>query len=98
MGCESNAHQSVWGSINCNSKGEILNQGDKPTFCSAGSLDVIDNAVGALGLLVIIIGWDVSSELSMSDHTHILYTLRGSVPVSLIRDPRVTNWAPLNGT
>ena len=31
-------------------------------------------------------------EPSLSDHTHILFTLRGSVPEPLIRNPRGTNW------
>jgi hypothetical protein len=29
---------------------------------------------------------------SLSDHRHILFTLRGSVPVLLVRNPRGTNW------
>ena len=48
VGCDSNAHHSAWGSMNCNSRGEalmeflnssnleILNQGNEPTFCSGG--------------------------------------------------------------
>jgi hypothetical protein len=31
-------------------------------------------------------------EPSLSDHTHILFTLRGSVPVNLVRNPRGTDW------
>jgi len=34
----------------------------------------------------------VSQEPSLSDHRHILFTLRGSVPALLIRNPRSTNW------
>jgi hypothetical protein len=36
--------------------------------------------------------WEVSAEPSLSDHRHILFTLRGSVPAPLIRNPRGTNW------
>jgi hypothetical protein len=36
--------------------------------------------------------WDVSSKPSLSDHRHILFTLEGSLPVRLIRNPRGTNW------
>ena len=43
-------------------------------------------------LLESIIGWEVSSEPSLSDHRHILFILRGSVPERLIRNPRGTNW------
>jgi hypothetical protein len=104
VGCDSNAHHSVWGSTNCNSRGEalleflnttnlkILNQGNEPTFCSGGRSEVIDITLGSLRLLESIIGWEVSSEPSVSDHRHILFTLRGSVLVRLIRNPRGTNW------
>jgi hypothetical protein len=36
--------------------------------------------------------WEVSLEPSLSDHRHILFTLRGSAPAHLIRNPRGTNW------
>jgi hypothetical protein len=103
VGCDSNAHHSAWGSTNCKSRAEalveflnsfnleILNQGNKPTFCSGSRLEVIDIALGSFGLLESIIGWEVSSEPSLLDHRHILFTLQGSVPVRLIRNPRSTN-------
>jgi len=74
VGCDSNEHHSVWGSTNCNSRGEalmeflnttnleILNQGNEPTFCSGGRLEVIDIILVSLRLLESIIGWEVSSE------------------------------------
>jgi hypothetical protein len=31
------------------------------------------------------------------DYKHILFTLRGSAPVSLIRKPRGTNWGSFKG-
>jgi hypothetical protein len=54
VGCNSNAHHNAWGSINCNDRGEvlveflnssnleILNQGNKPAFCSGYRQEVID--------------------------------------------------------
>jgi hypothetical protein len=72
VGRDSNAHRSVWGSTNCNSRGEalveflipsnleILNQGYEPTFCSGGRLETIDITLGSLGLENII-DWEVSS-------------------------------------
>ena len=33
----------------------------------------------------------------MSDHRHILFTLQGSIPVRLIRNPRATNWGSYKG-
>jgi hypothetical protein len=71
---------------------EILNQGNEPTFCSGGTLEVTDTTLGSFRLLDSVIGWEVSSEPSLSDHRHILFTLQGSIPVRLIRNPRSTNW------
>jgi hypothetical protein len=56
---------------------EILNQGNEPTFCSGGRLEVTDITLGSLRLLESITGWEVSSEPSLSDHRHILFTLQG---------------------
>jgi hypothetical protein len=58
---------------------------------------VIDITLGPLRLLGNIIGWEVSSEPSLSDHRHILFTLQGSVPVRLLRNPRGTNWGSFKG-
>jgi hypothetical protein len=71
---------------------EILNRGNELTFCSGGRSEVIDITLGSLRLLESIIGWEVSSEPSLSDHRHILFTLRGSVPVLLTRNLSGTNW------
>jgi len=94
VGCNSSAHYNVWGSTNCNIRGEalmeflnttnleILNRGNEPTFCSGGRLEVIDITLGSLRLLESIIGWEVSSEPSLSDHRHSVYLkrLRMGVP------------------
>jgi hypothetical protein len=53
---------------------------------------VTDITLGSLRLLNSFIGWEVSSEPSLSDHRHILFTLQGSIPMRLIRNPRGTNW------
>jgi len=92
VGCDSSTHHSVRGSTNCNSRKEalveflnssnleILNRRNEPTFFSGGRMEVI-----TLG----------SPEPSLSNHRDILFTLRGSVPVHLIRNPRGTNWGLL---
>jgi hypothetical protein len=54
--------------------------------------EVIDITLGSYGLQDRILDWEVSLEPSLSDHRHILFTLRGSVPVVLTRNPRATNW------
>jgi hypothetical protein len=104
VGCDFNAHHSVWGSTNCNSRGkaqveflntinlEILNRGNEPTFCSGGRSEVTDITLGSLRLLESIIGWEVSPEPSLSDHRQILFILQDSILVCLIRNPRGTNW------
>jgi len=107
VGCDSNTHRSVWDSSNSrgevlveylnSSNLEILNKGNEPTFCSGGRLEVTDIILGSRGLLESIIDWEVSSEPSLLDHRHILFILRGSVPVRSIRNPRGTNWRFFKG-
>jgi hypothetical protein len=53
---------------------------------------VIDITLGSTGLLENIESWEVLMEPSLSDHRYILFTLRGSVPVRLSRNPRGTYW------
>ena len=103
IGYDTNARHILWGSTNCNDRGEalveflnssnieILNQGSEPNFCSGDSLEVIDITVRSFGLLESIISWGVSSEPSLLDHRYILFTLQGSVQIHLIRNPRGTN-------
>jgi hypothetical protein len=74
------------------SKLEILNRGNQPTFCNAVRQEALDVTLGSCGLLDRIADWGVSVEPSLSDHRHILFTLQGSVPAPLIRNPRGTNW------
>jgi len=93
----------VWGSTTFRDRGvalfeflnslmEILNQGNDPTYYSAGRLEVIGITLGSFGLLESFKSWEVSSEPSLLDHRHILFSLVGSVLVCLIRNPRGTNW------
>jgi hypothetical protein len=104
VGCDSNTHHTAWGSTNCNGRGEalieflnsttleIFNRCSEPTFCTSVRQEVIDITLGSYGLLDSITDWEVSLESSLSDHRHIPFTLRGSVPVLLIRNPWGTNW------
>ena len=71
---------------------EILNRGNEPTFSNAARQEVLDITLGSDGLLDSIADWEVSLEPSLSDHRHILFHLRGSFPMLLIRNPRGTNW------
>jgi hypothetical protein len=71
---------------------EILNQDNDPTFCNGFRLEVTDITLGSFGLLGRVKSWEVSSEPSLSDHRHSLFTLQGSLPVHQIRNPRGTIW------
>jgi hypothetical protein len=102
VGCNSNAHHTAWCSTNCNGRGEalieflnsttleIFNRGSEPTFCTSARREVMDITLGSYGLMDSITDWEVSLESPMSDHRHILFTLRGSAPVFLISNPRGT--------
>jgi hypothetical protein len=69
VGCYSNAHNRVWCSTKCNSRGGnggiskffkfgYLNPENKPT-CTEGKLDVIDITLESLRLQEIIVDWEV---------------------------------------
>jgi exonuclease III len=104
VGCDSNCHHTVCGSTNCNDRGmalveflnptnlEILIRGNEPTFCNSRRVEVLDITLGSCELLERIKDWGVSSEPSLSDHSHIMLQLVGSVPAGFFRDPRSTNW------
>jgi hypothetical protein len=110
VGCDCNAHHTAWGSTNCNGRGEalieflnsttleIFNRGSEPTFCTSVRREVIDVTLGSYGLMDNITAWEVSSEPSLTDHRHILFTLRGSSRVLLFRNPRGTNWGSFRGS
>ena len=53
---------------------------------------MIDITLESYGLLESFKNLEVSSEPSLLDHRHILFSLEGSVLVCLIRNPRDTNW------
>ena len=109
VGCDPNVHHSVWGSTNCNSRGEVLveflnssnleiiNRGNERTFYSGGRFEVIDITLGSFGLLESTVGWEVSSEPSLLHHRHILFTVPDPVRVRLIRNPRTATGAPTKG-
>ena len=109
VGTDSNAHHTALGTTNCNGRGEalmeflnstsleIFNRGSEPTFCTCVRQEVIDITLGSNGILDNITDLEVSLEPSLSDHRDILFILRGSAPVLLIRNPRGTNWGSFRG-
>jgi hypothetical protein len=73
---------------------EILSQGNDPTFCNGLRLEMIDITLGSFGLLGRVKSWEVSSEPSLSDHRHILFTLQSSLPVCHIQNTGEPNGTP----
>jgi hypothetical protein len=53
---------------------EIVNQGNEPTFCSDGWLEVIDITLGSFGLLESITGCEVSSALPVGSHKYSVHS------------------------
>jgi len=75
-----------------------LNHGNEAVICSDSRLEVIVITVGHFGVRESIIGYEISSEPSLSEHRYILFTLQCSVKIHLIRDARGINWASLERT
>jgi ribonuclease HI len=104
IGCDANAHHTVWGSSDINKRGdsllqfigstrlEILNINNEPTFINKLRQEVIDMTLVTRGITHLVSNWHVSSEASMSDHRWICFrlctTLRKPQPY---RNPRKTN-------
>ncbi|KAJ8910203.1 hypothetical protein NQ315_014374 [Exocentrus adspersus] len=101
VGCDANAHHTCWGSKDdlleflISSGLDILNRGTKPTFVTRNRQEVIDITISNSWSSHLVTNWRVSSEVSMSDHRHILFNLEtGTVPVEReYRNPKLTVWS-----
>ncbi|XP_036146028.1 uncharacterized protein LOC118646684 [Monomorium pharaonis] len=105
LGCDANAHHTVWGSTDTNRRGEkllkflvstdleILNRGREPTFITAVRKEVLDLTICSRQVVQEVTGWRVSDELSLSDHRQITFRLaKVQAKVRSVRDPRKTDW------
>lgn len=104
IGCDANAHHTVWGSTNINKRGEsllqfiltegltIANVGNKPTFVTKTRQEVLDLTCCTSKVSDIIKNWHVSEEPSCSDHRQIRFDLDTSLVETKYRNPRGTNW------
>ncbi|XP_072401064.1 uncharacterized protein [Diabrotica undecimpunctata] len=104
IGCDANAHHTVWGSTNINARGEsilnfilseglvISNIGNKPTFITKARKEVLDLTLCTSRISDIITNWVVSDEPSCSDHRHIRFDLDIFPSEIKYRNPRDTNW------
>ena len=105
IGCDANAHHTVWGSKGVNGRGECLleflssnnidicNKSNKPTFTNAIRGEVLDLTLCSPAISEKIANWHVSDETSLSDHKHILFEWIGGKPSSVTyRDSKKTDW------
>ena len=105
VGCDANAHHTVWGSTDINARGrllleylattdlDILNKGNEATFVNAIRREVLDLTLGSTCIAHEVKNWRVSLEESLSDHRHIRFQLCIDPPQpSYWRNPRNTNW------
>nr|XP_012217588.1 PREDICTED: uncharacterized protein LOC105669289 [Linepithema humile] len=105
MGCDANAHHTVWGSSDTNKRGrkvleflastdlEILNTGDEPTFCTIARREMLDITVCSRQLIQEVVEWTVSTEPSLSDHRQITFRIAKARRKEIkFRNPRKTKW------
>lgn len=109
VGCDANAHHTVWASTDTNTRGEYLldfistneidicNKGDAPTFANAIRQEVLDLTLCSPTISDRIENWHVSDEESLSDHKHIIFDYQANQQLfETLRDPRKTNWEQYN--
>lgn len=91
IGCDANAHHTVWGSTDINVRGEsllefilkehihIANRGNRPTFANEVREEVLDLTLCSETLADNISDWHVSDEPSMSDHMNIRFKIDNEI-------------------
>lgn len=105
FGCDANAHHTLWGSSDCNKRGDdlmeyiiyfnlyILNRGNEPTFITKNRREVIDLTLCNSKCLNYICNWKVANVITSSDHQLIVFSVKGLKSVMVEgRNPRFTNW------
>ncbi|XP_054709092.1 uncharacterized protein LOC129218795 [Uloborus diversus] len=104
IGCDANAHNVVWGSCDCNKRGDnllkdilmydlcLLNKGNEPTFVTSNR-KVIDLTICNNSCVDKVMDWKVSDENPLSDHRLIFFSVTGLKRHTFpYRNPRNTNW------
>ena len=104
IGCDANAHHTIWGSSDINNRGEALleyiysvnldikNEGNTPTFITSNREEVLDITVCSLEISENINNWHVSKDDSLSDHQIIFYDFWCDRPDPITyRNPRDTD-------
>jgi ribonuclease HI len=105
IGSDCNAHHTLWGSSNINSRGvmlteflassdlHVVNRGHKPTFVVSRRSEVIDVTFASSSILHRIQKWWVDDEESSSDHRYIKAIIQLGPPDPMFcRNRRRTDW------
>lgn len=87
LGSDANSHHVVWGSSNCNPKGDsllefilssnlgILNKINEPTFRNSIREEVLDLSLASLHISHLIKEWKVTDDILTSDHRCIRFNI-----------------------
>ncbi|XP_044751686.1 uncharacterized protein LOC123311683 [Coccinella septempunctata] len=105
IGCDANAHNTIWGSTNNNARGECLleyllannletlNVGTTPTFVTRAREEVLDVTIVNVAARKNVTSWGVMNEPSLCDHRIIEFKVEGDITSPpLIRNPGKTDW------
>jgi hypothetical protein len=72
---------------------DIMNKGNRPTFVMSNRQEVIDITIATFHAGNLIKNWQVTEEVSCSDHTYIRFTIMGTDhSVITYRNPHRTDW------
>jgi hypothetical protein len=109
IGCDSNAHSLLWGSVGANIRGGLVeeflatndlvikNTGNEFTFVNSMHRTIIDITVTNRSLEDNIANWAVNTKESFNDHKRIEYTLEFATTRSIeARNYSKANWKWFN--
>ncbi|KAG7302910.1 hypothetical protein JYU34_012897 [Plutella xylostella] len=104
IGCDANAHSSLWGCRETNKRGgellefllsnnlSVLNRGSEPTFVTARAQTIPDVTITNSQARDLVVGWRVLPDVSCADHRWISFKLTSIIPLPRqYRNPRKTN-------
>ncbi len=105
LGCDANAHHTVWGSTDVNEKGDslfefimssnltVLNRGAEFTFYNTIREEILDVTLATMTFAHVIKDWKVTNEILLSDHRCIsFHILTDKVERITFRNPANTDW------
>lgn len=103
LGCDANAHHTLWGSTDINGRGELLlefllgttlevvNRGHKPTFVTKARKEVLDITLMSDELIHLLDRWEVLDDESF--YRFVSFAIRLGPPEPIFyRNIRKTNW------